>query len=62
MTDRKHFEFYPGAVRLPEAVAPSVKCKSHSITADVVIPSDGAEGALIAMGAAFFCPLLDEAG
>jgi arylsulfatase len=55
VTGRKHFEFYPGAVRLPEAVAPSVKSKSHSITADVVIPPEGAEGALIAMGG-------DEAG
>jgi arylsulfatase len=55
VTGRKHFEFYPGAVRLPEAVAPSVKSKSHSITADVVIPPEGAEGVLIAMGG-------DEAG
>ncbi|MEK6233482.1 MAG: arylsulfatase, partial [Planctomycetales bacterium] len=35
--------------------APSVKSKSHSITAEVVIPEQGAEGALIAMGG-------DEAG
>lgn len=55
VTGRKHFEFYPGAIRLPEASAPSVKSKSHSISVDVVIPSDGAEGALIAMGG-------DEAG
>ncbi len=50
VTGRKHFEFYPGAIRLPEASAPSVKSKSHSITADVIIPAEGAEGALIAMG------------
>ncbi len=50
VTGRNHFEFFPGAVRLPEAVAPSVKSKSHTITADVVIPEGGAEGALLAMG------------
>ena len=55
VTGRNHFEFFPGAIRLSEGSAPSVKSKSHSITADVVIPSEGAEGALIAMGG-------DEAG
>jgi len=55
VTGRKHFEFYPGAIRLPEGSAPSVKSKSHSITADVVIPPGGAEGVLLAMGG-------DEAG
>ena len=54
-TGRNHFEFFPGAIRLPEGIAPSVKSKSHSITADVVIPEKGAEGVLIAMGG-------DEAG
>ncbi len=52
---RNRFEFFPGAVRLPEASAPSVKSKSHSITADVVVPAGGVEGALVAMGG-------DEAG
>jgi arylsulfatase len=50
VTGRKHFEFYPGAIRLPEGSAPSVKSKSHSITADLMIPGTGAEGVLIAMG------------
>ena len=40
---------------MPEGSAPSVKSKSHSITADVEIPQDGAEGVLLAMGG-------DEAG
>ena len=53
VTGRKHFEFYPGAIRLPEGSAPSVKSKSHSITADVEIPQDGAEGVLLAIGG---CP------
>ena len=55
VTGRTHFEFYPGAIRLPEASAPSVKSRSHSITSDVVIPPKGAEGVLLAMGG-------DEAG
>ena len=48
---RKKFEFYPGAIRLAEGSAPSVKSKSHSITAEVEIPPEGAEGVLLAMGA-----------
>jgi len=51
VTGRKKFEFYPGAIRLAEGSAPSVKSKSHSITADVEIPENGAEGVLLAMGA-----------
>ena len=31
VTGRTHFEFFPGAIRLPEGSAPSVKSKSHSI-------------------------------
>lgn len=50
VTGRNHFEFFPGAIRLPEGSAPSVKSKSHTITADVVIPAEGAEGVLMAMG------------
>jgi arylsulfatase len=50
VTGRSYFEFFPGAVRLSEGSAPSVKSKSHTITADVVIPAEGAEGALLAMG------------
>ena len=50
MTGRDEVVFYPGAVRLPEAVAPSVKSRSHAITAEVEIPKGGAEGVLLAMG------------
>lgn len=35
---------------LDEGTAPNVKNKSHSITAEVVIPHKGAEGVLLAMG------------
>ena len=47
---RDHFEFYEGAVRLPEGVAPDVKNKSHQIIADVTIVDGAPEGALLGMG------------
>ena len=34
---RNNLVFYEGAVRLPEGVAPDVKNKSHSVTAEVTI-------------------------
>jgi arylsulfatase len=48
--DRTKYTYYPGAVRIPDAVAPDVKNRSYSITADVVIPDSGADGVLAAMG------------
>ena len=50
VSDRYHFEFYEGAVRLPEGTAPDVKNKSHQVTAYVTIPEGGAEGVLLALG------------
>jgi hypothetical protein len=47
---RNKFVFFEGVTRLPEGTAPNVKNKSHSITADVVIPKKGTEGVLLAMG------------
>ncbi|NEP01449.1 MAG: arylsulfatase [Symploca sp. SIO2E9] len=47
---RYEFEFYEGAVRLPEGVAPDVKNKTHDLTAEVTIPETGAEGVLLAFG------------
>ena len=49
---RKHFEFYEGAIRLPESSAPNTKAVSHTITADLVIPDRGAEGVILANGGA----------
>ncbi|WP_293100347.1 arylsulfatase [Moorena sp. SIOASIH] len=49
-TGRYHFEFYEGAVRLPEGVAPDVKNKSHQVTAEVTIPEKDTEGVLLALG------------
>ena len=47
---RSKFTFYEGMTHLPEGTAPNVKNKSHSITAEVVIPEKGAEGVVLAMG------------
>jgi len=49
-TGRDKFTFYEGMTHLPEGTAPNVKNKSHSITVDVAIPKEGAEGVLLAMG------------
>lgn len=40
----------PGASRLPEVLAPPTKNRSHTITAEVVIPEQGAEGVLVTQG------------
>jgi arylsulfatase len=47
---RKRYTYYPGAVRIPDAVAPGVRNRSYLITADVIIPRGGSEGVLAAMG------------
>jgi len=47
---RGKITFYPGAIRLLEGSAPNMKSRSHSITANLVIPKEGAEGVILAMG------------
>jgi arylsulfatase len=47
---RTRFEYLPGGGMVPEVVAVDVKRRSHTITAEVEIPSAGAEGVLLAMG------------
>jgi len=47
---RTRFEYRPGGGMVPEAVAVDVKRRSHTITAEVEIPPNGAEGVLLAMG------------
>jgi arylsulfatase len=47
---RTKFTYFPGTRRVPESSSPNVKNKSHSITADVEIPKDGADGVLVAAG------------
>lgn len=48
--ERTEFIFYPGAVDIPGALAPSVVNRSHSIQAEIVVPEVGAEGVLLAQG------------
>jgi arylsulfatase len=49
---RTDFVYYAGATRLAETAAPNTKNKSHSITADIVMPERGGEGVIIAEGGA----------
>jgi arylsulfatase A-like enzyme len=50
---RTEFTYYPGMVRIPEGSAPDFKNKSYRITADVEIPTGGAEGMLLTQGGRF---------
>ncbi len=47
---RTSFTFYPGTVRVREAVAPRVLNRAHTISADVVVPRHGAQGMLLTQG------------
>jgi arylsulfatase len=49
---RTNFVYYSGATRLAETAAPNTKNKSHSITADIVMPEQGGEGVIVAEGGA----------
>lgn len=48
--NRTHFVFYPGAIRLAETAAPNTKNRSHTITADIVMPESGGDGVIVAEG------------
>jgi arylsulfatase len=48
--ERTTYTFYPGTVRVPQGSAPHTKNRSHSITAEVGIPAEGAEGPICANG------------
>src|SRR3954464_15039031 len=45
--------FYPGMGRLSENSVISIKNKSFSITAEIDVPPDGADGVVIAQGGRF---------
>ncbi len=49
---RTRFEYRRGGSRVPEELAAEVKGRSHTITAEVEIPPEGAEGVLLAQGSA----------
>ncbi|MEM1368121.1 MAG: arylsulfatase [Cyanobacteria bacterium P01_H01_bin.15] len=44
---------YPRGIRVPEGSAPDLKHVNHTITADVRIPTQGAEGMLLTLGGRF---------
>jgi arylsulfatase len=48
---RKSWTYYGNNVRLPEPVGPLLFPRGHSITAEVVIPKEGAEGVIACAGA-----------
>jgi len=46
-----HFVYYPpGAQRITEALSPPIKNRSYTITAELTVPPEGAEGVIIAAG------------
>jgi arylsulfatase len=54
MTDpRSRYVYYPGAGEIGSSVAANVLNRSFTITAEVDIPPDGAEGVLLAQGGTF---------
>jgi arylsulfatase A-like enzyme len=59
---RKSFTYLPGTTGLPEGVAPDLRNRSFSITAEVEIPAGGAQGVLATQGGRFggWALLLDQ--
>jgi len=47
---RSRYIYYPGMAAVPEAAAVNVRNRSHTISAEVDIPTGGAEGVLVAQG------------
>jgi hypothetical protein len=47
---RRSWIYYGNSVRLPEPVSPLIFPRSHSITAELVVPKDGAEGVVACCG------------
>ncbi len=53
MGKRTSLTLYPGMTHLMENAVINVKNKSHTVTAEVEVPEDGAEGVIIAQGGRF---------
>ena len=47
---RTKFTYFAGASRIPESSAANTKNKSHTITANIEMPSQGGDGVLVAAG------------
>ncbi len=50
---RDSFTYHEGMIRIPEGAAPNVKNRSWGVTAEIVVPEDGAEGLIITQGGRF---------
>ncbi|MCJ8162005.1 hypothetical protein [Acinetobacter zhairhuonensis] len=50
---RTSYTYYEGTTRITEGMAPDMKNRSYSITADVTIPDGGANGILMTQGGYF---------
>lgn len=50
---RSSFVYYPGAVRISEGTSPDTKNRSFSLTADIEVPTGGANGVLVTQGGNF---------
>jgi arylsulfatase len=50
---RTTFTYYPGTIRVPEGAAPDTKNKDFTLTAEVEIPDNGADGVIITQGGRF---------
>jgi arylsulfatase len=50
---RKEFVYHQGTVRIPEGAAPALKNMSYTITANLEVPANGAEGVIITQGGRF---------
>ncbi|WP_218916473.1 sulfatase/phosphatase domain-containing protein [Rubinisphaera brasiliensis] len=49
----KKLTYYSGMTRLPEGSAPDLKNRSYSLTAEIEVPENGANGVLITQGGLF---------
>ena len=50
---RTSFVFHRGLTRVPESDAPNIIGKSYRITADIVVPPEGAHGVMVTQGGRF---------
>ena len=50
---RTVFTYYPGTFRVPEGTTPDIKNKDFILTAEVVIPEEGANGIIATQGGRF---------
>jgi arylsulfatase len=50
ISGRTDFTYYAGAYRIPESSSPNIKNRSHTITAYIDVPENGADGTLLAAG------------